>query len=1003
LREFADEVLTESGEIEAARSAHAHYFVRLGEEAEQLLLAARSAEWLDRLETEHDNLRSALTWAFEHDPPIGQRLAGAIWRFWWLHGHIREACEQLGAFLENSDSEPSTRAKLLVGATFLNRLAGNSERSRIYAEEGVQLASSTGDLRTAALSLNQLGFLALDVKNFSEAERMFERGLKRAEELGDIQVLALLNNGLGELSRSAGNYKSAEDYYGRALQYNRDAGDRVRQTTCLINLGATALMQNDRTSAGEFYRNGLEISSQMEDMNGTLYCLEGIAGSYWALHDPERASLIFGAAHAGRLKNNLLLEPADQVPYDESVDLVRDSLGPASFNDNFSKGAEIPLLTAVSLALEKSHTVPKSIDRQENEPKGLDTRSDQLTLEPQANVPRLVDWSSPKDDTLEVRSIDDTGSIQNISAPPPPSRLPLVALSLLILALAATAFVLYRNAGVETSDRSGDLTIVRLTNGDSPRGATISNDGNSFAFEIEDGDTHRLFIQQVGQPTKLELASFTDKVILATTFSPDARNIYFLTSEKSNGLGSIYRISNTGAGLMKLFEGANGPVSFSPDGNEMVYFRVSAVSTIGEIVVCSKEGKDPRVIASATIPEALGANPIWSPDGKVIAFARYGSFEGKKTNRIETISLQDGSTKQFSKEFWDTVYRMFWLPDGQGLALIGTREKESYSSGRDQVYVVYTRDGKSRRITTDGNRHEVASLGVTADGAILAVFSNRASQLWTMDARGDQATAFQISKGVADGRAGLCPLPDGRFAFIARTGDDLSIWVANGDGSGAKQIVRGYTGLEELRADLKGRFLIFSSVIDGKNRLFRTTIDGGDIKQITFGEGREIDSSISPDGESIVYGGLTYLDGVAHDVVFKMPASGGEPVKVADYCARPSFSPNGEMISCMAPRSEVVILSTSDNKEIKRFRYPGNATWNYGTGWLPDSSAVTLGLNEKTASNIWAFPINTDEPRPITNFTSGVIYRHAFSPDGTRLFLARGYPEQDAELITNYK
>jgi predicted ATPase/Tol biopolymer transport system component/DNA-binding winged helix-turn-helix (wHTH) protein len=1004
LREFADEVLTESGELEAARSAHALYFVRLGEEAEPQLLAARSAEWLDHLETEHDNLRAALMWAIEHDPAIGQRLAGAVWRFWWLHGHIREACEQLGAFLDSPGSEPKTRAKMLVGATFLNRLAGNPERSRIYAEEGVGLASSTGDLRTAALSLNQLGFLALDVNNFSEAERMFERGLKRAEELRDIQVLALLNNGLGELSRSIGDYKNAADYYGRALRYNREAGDRVRQTTCLINLGATALMQNDRKAAGEFYRNGLEISSEMEDMNGTLYCLEGIAGSYWAFHDAQRASLIFGAAHTIRQKNGLLLEPADQVPYRESVSFVRESLGTEAFNDNFSKGTGTPLQAAVALALDKSHVIPKSAETREDDSAKPKAHTDQVIVERHDDAFRLGDFSNSKEVVPHVSSLSDVGSIPNNAPPPRSSRLALVALSALILVLAAIVFVLYKSSGDGTSERTGDLTIVRLTNGDFPMGATISNDGNLLVFHTQNEGTFKLYVQQVGQPTKLELASFTDTIIYASTFSPDGQSIYFLASDQKRVTSAIYRISIFGGRMMKVIDSVHGPVSFSPDGNELVFARLDAAKNEGRIVIADKDGRNERIILTSTGPDNYGATPAWSPDGKMIAITKSLIHEGRRVNRIDRYAIDDGTIHQLSNEYWDTVYRMAWLPDGRGLAIIATREDEGYSTRRDQVYIVTAADGKSRRITTDGNRHEIGSLGVAGNGAILAVFGNRSSQLWSMDVSGDQATAIQLSKGLADGRAGLCALPDGRIAYIARTGDDLNIWIANGDGSDAKQLVTGFKGIEELRAEPKGRFLIFSAVVDGKNRLFRTTLDGGDIKQITFGEGREIDSSVSPDGESIAYGGLVYRNDAPFDVVFTMPASGGEPKQLTDFeCMRPSYSPNGEMISCVGPNNEAAIISTADRKEIKRIRFPANSTFNYGTGWLPDSSAITLVVNEKTASNIWVFPIAGFEPRRLTNFTSAVIYRYALSPDGTHLYLARGYPEQDAELITNYK
>ena len=44
---------------------HALYYLALAERAEPELLAANQGEWLNRLETEHANLRAALDWATE--------------------------------------------------------------------------------------------------------------------------------------------------------------------------------------------------------------------------------------------------------------------------------------------------------------------------------------------------------------------------------------------------------------------------------------------------------------------------------------------------------------------------------------------------------------------------------------------------------------------------------------------------------------------------------------------------------------------------------------------------------------------------------------------------------------------------------------------------------------------------------------------------------------------------------------------------------------------------
>ena len=118
VRQYALERLEESGEAEAAKRAHAEYFLALSEEAEPELLGPREAEWYDRLEEEHDNIRAALSRALEGaDPELGLRLAGAIWWFWHRHGHLRDGLRWLeGALAKEGGASAIARAKALGGS-----------------------------------------------------------------------------------------------------------------------------------------------------------------------------------------------------------------------------------------------------------------------------------------------------------------------------------------------------------------------------------------------------------------------------------------------------------------------------------------------------------------------------------------------------------------------------------------------------------------------------------------------------------------------------------------------------------------------------------------------------------------------------------------------------------------------------------------------------------------------------------------------------------------------
>ena len=89
IREYALERLVARGDDEAVRRRHAAFYLVLAEEAEPGLLGPQQREWLERLDSERDNIRAALGWALDAgEAEVGLRIGSALWRFWQLRNHV---------------------------------------------------------------------------------------------------------------------------------------------------------------------------------------------------------------------------------------------------------------------------------------------------------------------------------------------------------------------------------------------------------------------------------------------------------------------------------------------------------------------------------------------------------------------------------------------------------------------------------------------------------------------------------------------------------------------------------------------------------------------------------------------------------------------------------------------------------------------------------------------------------------------------------------------------
>jgi Tol biopolymer transport system component len=256
---------------------------------------------------------------------------------------------------------------------------------------------------------------------------------------------------------------------------------------------------------------------------------------------------------------------------------------------------------------------------------------------------------------------------------------------------------------------------------------------------------------------------------------------------------------------------------------------------------------------------------------------------------------------------------------------------------------------------------------------------------------------------LADGRAGIGVLPDGRVVFNSRVGEDVGIWSMASDGSDLKQLPTGTLPVvEELRVDPKGRFIVFSGYRDGYSQLYRVDVKDNNLSQLTFGDDQPVDSTISPDGTAVVYGSAISGRVVHPSYLMKLSINGGKPERLGKVeCETPHYSPAGDYLSCI--RGEDLLVIDADGAPVRRLRLLPYAKVNFGAKWTPDGKGIVYMRSEKGVGNLWVQPVDGGTARQLTDFTFGDTYNFAFSHDGTRLFVARGQQISDVILIRNYR
>ncbi len=354
IRQYSRDRLMESDDAQTLRACHLDYFLNFAENTAPKLHSPDQSAWLNRIEAEHDNLRTALDWAWESGKAeIALRLAVALKRFWEMRSYFGDSRAWLEKTIEaNPDAPVLIRASALLGLGRLDRFQGRYADGTAHLEECLILFRELGNQSETADVLQTLGELAAEQGDLALAGERFEQALAVCRELPDERRMAGIYLSQGEIARVQGDYENAAKLYSTSLALLESLGDERRRGTALYNLGQVALHQGNHAKAVALFQENIRIGQKLENKWMIAHGLAALVGAAGLSADPARAARLSGAAEALLTSIGAQMDLADRVEYERHLAETRKQLEEKTFTAARAGGSAMTMEEAVAYALE---------------------------------------------------------------------------------------------------------------------------------------------------------------------------------------------------------------------------------------------------------------------------------------------------------------------------------------------------------------------------------------------------------------------------------------------------------------------------------------------------------------------------------------------------------------------------------------------------------------------------------------------------------------------------
>jgi len=295
IQQFAMGRLKNTGDESDVRNEHLAYFLDLAERGDKEVRGPSQAEWMDYLESEHDNFHIALEWSVSSQKTESAlRLLCALGWPWEVRGHYTEARSWFDKIraLPDTDKYPVIYARTLNHIGRHHWIQDNFREAHLLLEESRRISLKLGAEGEPCLAeaLNWLGLVVLfGDKDNDKAKSIFEHSLGLNQRWEEERGVALSTFHLGILESNLRHDDMALHLLEQSLTMFRKFGDLFFVARVSIFLGNLFLKQKKYVKARHFFEEHIRIDTELQFWDGIAEGWRDLGNLHHQQGDLEKA------------------------------------------------------------------------------------------------------------------------------------------------------------------------------------------------------------------------------------------------------------------------------------------------------------------------------------------------------------------------------------------------------------------------------------------------------------------------------------------------------------------------------------------------------------------------------------------------------------------------------------------------------------------------------------------------------------------------------------------